>query len=352
MEYTHDVELPQQRELFDDAFPANKGTMAGSIAHFQWKFRQSPFSPTSYAYVATEDNQMLGYYAAIPYRYRIGDRDVSVGMVCDVMTHSHARRRGVFTNLGKFAIQELQAANVEFLTGYPVTWQVINGHLKVGWQVAFELPTYVKPLRANTILKSKHMTWLEPVANAVLAAYRVLGRPHNPRGYEVKVGSAHALLGLPAVKTFLDRWSASVPNHLIKSADFYAWRLAAPGTRYLAFLVYRKGAVVAVAVGRQSRLRGIPCYALLDVMALSGERAALTTLYRRVEREACWCDAEAIVTMMSRYRAREYRLSRFGFLKSSYRFKLIIRALSAKTSTERLAREQDWHLMWIDSDDL
>ena len=30
---------------------------------------------------------MLGYYAAIPYPYRIGDRRMLAGMVCDVMTH-------------------------------------------------------------------------------------------------------------------------------------------------------------------------------------------------------------------------------------------------------------------------
>jgi hypothetical protein len=143
-----------------------------------------------------------------------------------------------------------------------------------------------------------------------------------------------------------------VRNHLVKSTQFYEWRLGAPGTRYRAFLVYRKGMVVAAAVGRVTELEGIPSFALLDVMFLPGHEAALRTLYHDVDAEARSGPAEAIVTMMSRQQAREYRLMRFGFLRSPYRFKLILRSVSDAVSVDQISSERDWRLMWIDSDDL
>ena len=84
-------ELEQQRELFIDCFPENIGTPVVGREHYGWKFRTFPDVPPSYEYAAWSDNEMVGYYAAIPYLYQIGEHTVSVGMVCDVMTKSSCR---------------------------------------------------------------------------------------------------------------------------------------------------------------------------------------------------------------------------------------------------------------------
>ena len=104
--FNQDEELSQRRGLFDDAFPENKGSSAASIEHYQWKFHRAPFTPPSYEYVAIDDDKMLGYYAAVPYPYQIGDRRIFAGMVCDVMTHSQARGKGVFADRQVFASRD------------------------------------------------------------------------------------------------------------------------------------------------------------------------------------------------------------------------------------------------------
>ncbi|MCU1488988.1 MAG: hypothetical protein JWM85_393 [Acidimicrobiaceae bacterium] len=350
--FDHRERLSQRQELFEDAFPENKGTALASVEHYLWKFHHAPAAPPSYEYEATEDGKMLGYYAAIPYPYQLGDRNVRGGMVCDVMTSSQARGKGVFTELGRYALAEMQAANVSFVTGYPIRPEVMGGHLRAGWQVAFQLPMYLRPLKANAILKSKHLSLLTPVANLAIAAYQALRAARPQEGYEPSVGAPRELLRSRSFEAFVEEWSKSVRNHLVKSPDFYDWRLSAPGTEYRAFLVYRDEAVVAAAVARRSLLHGIPSFALLDLMVLKGEERALPTLYRHVDNEAKRHGAEAIVTMMSTLRAREYRLTRFGFLRSPFTFKLIVRALSDAVAVEEISAERDWHLMWIDSDDL
>lgn len=344
--------LTQQRELFDDAFPENKGASAASVEHYLWKFHGGPFDPTSYEYEATENGKMLGYYAAIPYPYQLGERKVFGGMVCDVMTHSQARGRGVFTDLGRFSLAEMDSSSLSFLTGYPIRPEVMGGHLRVGWQVAFELPMYLKPLRSNAILRSKHLSFFAPLANVGIAVYRATRSTRSSREYRGRIGAVRELFGGPIFETFIEKWSAGIRNHLLKGVDFYAWRLGAPGTNYQAFLIYRDDVIVAAAVGRKACLHGIPSFALLDVMVLKGEEAALATLYRDIDDEARRQGAEAIVTMMSRGRAQEYRLKRSGFLRSPFVFKLILRSLDDEIPFEAISDEENWHLMWIDSDDL
>ena len=345
--------LPRQRELFENAFPEHLGTQTASVEHYQWKFHGLPWHPQSYEYEAAEDGQMLGYYAALPYRYEIAGCAMIAGMVCDVMTHSQARGRGVFTELGRFALAEMQATELAFVTGYPIRPEVMGGHLRVGWQVAFQLPMYIKPLRANAILKSKRLGWLAPLANAGIVAQRAtLTRLPVAKEYTSSGGSPDELLGSAEFAALVAGWAASVPNHLAKSAEFYQWRLGAPGTSYRVFLTYRGGEVVAAAIGREATLYGVPSFALLDLMVLHGHERALASLYKDVERWALQRGAEALVTMVSRFRARQYRLARVGFLRSPYAFSLIVRSVSDSIATESLVREADWHLMWIDSDDL
>jgi len=296
---------------------------------------------------------MLGYYAAIPYPYKIDDRKMRAAMVCDVMTHSDARGRGLFTDLGRFALAEMEAGGLDFATGYPVRPAVMGGHLRAGWRVAFELPMYLRPLKADAILQSRNLSRLAPVANVGIAVHRQLLAP-RPRteDYRTSIGAPHDLLRSAPFDAFIESWTASVKNCLVKSWEFYDWRLGAPGSEYRVFFVSQDDLVVAVAVGRETDLHGIPSFALLDVMVLKDRVAALPTLYREIESEARRRGTEAVVTMMSRHRAREYRLGRYGFLKSPFTFKLIIRSLKSGVDVERLSSEEDWHLMWIDSDDL
>jgi hypothetical protein len=346
-------EIARQRELFRNAFPEHDGTHLASVEHYRWKFHGFPNARPSYEYAATENGRMLGYYAAIPYPYEIGGSRISVGMVCDVMTHSDARGRGVFTELGRFALAEMESSELALVTGYPIRPEVMGGHLRAGWSVAFELPMYLRPLRANAILRSKRLPFLAPPVNFGISAYQAMLAPRpNPGDYTGKVGVPGELFDTAEFAVFLQAWSGSVPNHLVKSRDFYAWRLGAPETTYQASLVYRDDAVVAAAIGRQAVLNGIPSFALLDLMVLEGHERALPTLYRTIDTVARQHRVEAIVTMMSRHSASRYRLLRYGFLKSPFTFKLILRSVSDAVTVSAISREADWHLMWIDSDDL
>jgi hypothetical protein len=352
-EFREETGLGQQRELFNDAFPEHGGAGAASVEHYRWKFHGAPGEPPSYEYEAREADELLGYYAAIPYPYSIAGRPMTVGMVCDVMTSSAARGRGIFTKLGTYSLERLQQNGIDFVTGYPIRPEVMGGHLRAGWKVAFELPMYLRALRSNAILGSRHLGALAPLANAclsVLGALLSLGGGDDR--YAAETGTPGELLSGREFETFIERWSGSIENHLVKTPEFYDWRLGAPDTSYEVIRVRRGGAIVAVAIGRVATLQEIPSFALLDLMILEGEQGALRTLHREIERVARAAGVEAIVAMISRHQAARHRMLRAGFLRSPFAFKLIVRSVSGSLDVDSIDAEAAWHLMWIDSDDL
>ena len=156
--FEYQKNLSQQRDLFKDCFPETNGDMIQSTDHYLWKFHTFPNDVHSWEYSANLGAEMVGYYAAIPYRYKIGEAQSNVGMVCDVMTSSKQRGKGIFTKIGLFSTSDL-ANHVPFTIGYPIRKEVIPGHLKVGWKIAFPMPLYIKFLKTDSLLKSKKLVF-------------------------------------------------------------------------------------------------------------------------------------------------------------------------------------------------
>src|ERR1035437_5002279 len=162
--------LPQQRALFKDCFPETNGEAIQGREHYMWKFHSFPYEIHSWEYDAYIGKEMVAYYAAIPFNYKIGKIITHVGMVCDVMTSSKHRGKGIFTKLGRYSTDEL-SSHVPFTMGYPIRKGVVPGHLKVGWKIAFKMPLYIKFLQLNSLLKSKKIGFIAPFANIILSLY-------------------------------------------------------------------------------------------------------------------------------------------------------------------------------------
>jgi hypothetical protein len=109
---------------------------------------------------------------------------------------------------------------------------------------------------------------------------------------------------------------------------------------------------VAQALIRFVNLKEIPSLAILDMMVLDEENNCLGTIYHALENTAKSAGAEALVTMMGRSWNKYYKLPQMGFIKSPFEFSLIIKKLNSGIDDAFLFDESQWHLMWIDSDDL
>ncbi|MEW6055154.1 MAG: GNAT family N-acetyltransferase [Bdellovibrionota bacterium] len=350
--------LSEQRQLFSDCFPESHLASIGSTEHYQWKFRGLNATRPSYEYAAFDETRLVGYYAALPYRYRINGKKVLCGVVCDVMTHSSSRGKGIFTALGRHSLNQLQAEGIGFVSGYPIRPEVLPGHLKVGWKVAFSLPLYIKVLRVNSALKKAGLEGFAPFCNGLVMGVRLvqsipaLFRRKDSDGFETRVFEVEEFLGLSEYDAFFSRWSAQFQNVLQKDLEFLKWRLRAPGAAYRVLTVWSEGSLIAVSIVRKVEFNSLPCLAVLDLMSLTQEAAPLRALHGALEQECIVQGAETIAVMMSRTSARRAGLRAHGFIRSPKGFKLILNRLDSALNLDQLMEEKNWNLMWIDSDDL
>ena len=342
--------LKEQRSLFSSCFPEHKDSTLSSNEYYFWKFHSFPTKNKSHEYAVYDGNSIIGYYAALPYRYSINGVHAISGMVCDIMIHPLMRNKGIFTKLGEFATMELKKEGIAFTTGFPIRKEVIPGHLKIGWQINFQLPLYICPLKANDILKSKKIAFFSPLVNCVLKALHIGLSWRNKTKLEIKSISSSEIDTFVEYESFLNKWTLNQKCYLIKTRDFLKWRLGA--FQYNLTYLKKDSSIVALAISRMVELNGVNSLALLDLMVLPEHIDCLPQLMVELRRQAKTCNVEVIVGMFSRFWARKYKLWRSGFVRSPFSFTFITKRLDNTISDQEFSREDQWHLMWIDSDDL
>jgi GNAT superfamily N-acetyltransferase len=340
--------LEAQRRLFRECFPELANEVEATEEWYRWKFHSLQSDPSSYEFAAFESGELVGYYAALPFPYRIGSEHVLCGMVCDVMSAPKAQGKGVFTKLGRHALAELSKRNVVLTSGYPIRKAVIPGHLKVGWKIAFQLPIFLKVVRSRELLRRFRMSVLAPVLDSVLRGiYRLR---HYRRHTQAVILDRDEFLARGDYPRFLERWLETTPNALVKSQEFLRWRTGAPTRKYHFVTVCVDGGLTGVSICRAVTLEGLPCIAVLDIMVLDDD--AFREIDRALVDLAVAEGATAVITMMSRNTARRHRLLRNGYFPTPATFSLILRPLVQMASDDALMKEERWHLMWVDSDDL
>jgi hypothetical protein len=355
-EFKYPEELDEQRRLFIQCFPENTGTPVETNEHYKWKFKSFPSANKAYEYVAKLDNEIIAYYAAIPYEYQVQEKLVKAAMVCDVMTGIKARGRGVFTKLGIYSTDQFKAEGLAFSTGYPIRPEVIPGHKKAGWELPFQIPMYGKFIKMDAFFKSRNKSFLAPFANILLSLNNsLIGLSvRNSKELTVEKYTSNQITEIPGLDDFFSEWKKENPIVLDKSVQFLKWRLGAPEKKYLLIVLRNKkdNKIIGYTILRKAEKNGVPCLGVLDFCMLDKYQKWSKTLVQQIDKIAKSEKAELILMMMMKLKAKKYNIKKCGFLKTPFPFSFIIKQFDDSINSSLLKEEQNWSLMWIDSDDL
>ena len=345
-------DYPDQRKLFELSFPETSGTSIIGDAHYKWKFESFPHRTPSYQYVASEPEELVGYYAAIPYQYQINKKIYSCGMVCDVMTHPDRRGKGIFTKIGHYSTSEMKNQELAFTTGYPIRPEVIPGHMKVGWKIVHQMPMYLRVVGVKTLLP-KPLRLLAPLINPFVSLFS------SPTlipmsGYTAVTFSREDFLKNQKADhaLFLEKWLAEQDNALIKSLDFLEWRTGAPESIYQFVVLKKDHTTVGLSIVRPTTLKGVESLAVLDFMILKDHFHASKAIHQALWQIAKEFNKDVVVCMASSNWAKNYHFFGSLYVKTPAIFSLIVKKLDDQLGDEFLFIKEKWHLFWIDSDDV
>lgn len=347
-------QLDDQRSLFVECFPEVSGMSTSTKDHYFWKFHSKPGAFQALEYCYDLDGEIVGYYASIPYYYVSGEEIFTAGMVCDVMTGIKARGKGVFTKLGIYSTDQFQINGFDLATGFPIRPEVIPGHIKAGWQKTLELPLYGKFLSFNSFFKSKGISFLSPVANLFLKfiSLWISVFQKMDKSFSVETFTFENLTNFNEIDSFYKKWQVEIPVALKKDTEFLKWRLGAPFKEYFIFQLKEGLEIVGMAIGCKTIKEGVPCFGIMDISILQSFHSRSHLLLNEIQLKAKELNCELILVMMSNFWYQNYRLLKNFYLETPFKFYFITKLFSDKIKAINVFDEKNWHLMWIDSDDL
>lgn len=347
--------IGEQRALFKECFPENDGTPVETEDHYFWKFHSKKSSLATPEFGAYEEDELIGYYAAIPYAYHLKGKQLDAAMVCDVMTGIKARGKGVFTKLGLYSTEEFAKRGFDFSTGFPIRPEVIPGHIKAGWENYFPLPMYGRFIRFNSFLQTKKIGLLAPATNLGLSFFNwILGlaSPRLAKDFSFEHYGSDQMTNIKGLNDFFCKWQEEEKISLIKNVEFLTWRLGAPEKKYHILVLRNKDSIVGYAVARAVTKLGVPCLGVLDVILLKDFYKYSSVLFREIFRIAAKIKTELVLCMMNESCYQKYKMKLTGFIKTPYTFYFILKLFNKDLDAQILKNQDNWHLTWIDSDDL
>jgi hypothetical protein len=203
------------------------GDAAANGRYLAWKYEQNPHAEQLLGIVALHQGQVVGFRGYCPARWRIGQRQsMRVLAPGDTCVDARHRRKGLSVAMGKLAMADY-AADYRLFLNLSCTRTSLPGYLRLGFAPLADkvyLSCYDSPGLARYLLASQ-------VPRTFAAANIRYGQFDD-----VTVSAAP----LPAQMASLIARRADAGNriHLCQEEDFFRWRFAGPGDKFVFY--YRR----------------------------------------------------------------------------------------------------------------
>lgn len=205
--------------LLKNLFDANASPR--TLDDLRWRY---PLNPTGHVVVdfAVDDasGELAAAYCVFPADFKLGaDRALAVQSL-DTLTDERFRGRGLFRQLATSTYDRLTSLDAALVYGFPNGNSAPGFFGKLDWQRLDPVPFLARPLRLPYLARRmKAPEWLSRwLPSLPLVVPSVLAR--RSRALEIEAVTAFDA----SFDRLWQRFSASIPVALIRSATFLTWR--------------------------------------------------------------------------------------------------------------------------------
>ncbi|PWT70909.1 MAG: hypothetical protein C5B59_19190 [Bacteroidetes bacterium] len=137
---------PLLQELFLDVFNLNY-----SIADIERRFNTNELGLETIGFIAISRGkpEAAAYYGVFPLKCQIGNEIILAAQSGDTMTHSHHRKKGLFSRLAIMTYDECKKKGIRLIYGFPND-NSYHGSIKVGWNHTDDVVRYDLKLKIKT----------------------------------------------------------------------------------------------------------------------------------------------------------------------------------------------------------
>ncbi len=313
---------------------------------WRWEFTECP-EGKAYIYIVEDENKIIGHFADLPRRFSVHGKVVHGTLSVDLMVHPDYRRKGIFEEMGRYAVQRTKNEKIFFTSAFPIRKETIHGFKKIGWKEVLELPVLVYPIKFSGIVnRYLHVVPLSLLIGGMARLfYTLLFAKRKKRALAGVVIEEVAQLD-DAFNRFLDKTFSLYPIMGIRDRDYMTWRYFRHPTRtYTIYRAMEKGEMRGFIILRKVDLLAFNSAVIVDLLALDVD--ALTAL---VEKGIAYSQREGVdlLGFMVPETHPYYRLLRkHGFLRSPKTFLFM---LYSHEEDKELLDPKGWYVNWGDTD--
>ncbi len=254
------------RALAEVCFP---GSDISEPGYFTWQYDQNPSGPAT-ELITKRGTLVTGHCAAIPMRHKIGPDIVTGSLGVNVMTHPDYRGRGIYVVLQREVDRLCGQAGVRFNFGFSNEYSHRNCLRRLGYREIGRFLLWIAPFDLSRIVRSRtpqQGMLLHAAARAANPFWRMsrslFDRSRKDRSIDIEK--------LDGINEEFDRFwqkiKADYANILVRDRAYLEWRFIRHPTRTYQFLTARsKGELCGYLVGRMTKLEGIPCGVIVDML--------------------------------------------------------------------------------------
>lgn len=136
--------------LFEEVYGKRMGKIE-SFKHWNWEYKFNPNKRIE-IFLAFHNHKIIGQYAVIPVKMKIGNKDYITSLSLDTMTHKDYRGQGIFPILAKKLYSEIGKNGIPITYGFPNALSYPNFMNKLEWFEISDVPIYIRPLNFTSLL--------------------------------------------------------------------------------------------------------------------------------------------------------------------------------------------------------
>lgn len=341
-------------ELWKAVNPTRNSSREQWLTWWAWKYKDNP-AGNPIIWFAEYNDSLVGQYAVIPIKMKVGNGVFTCLQSVDTMTHPDYRKQGIFEALAKKTYEQAAGEEIHVIYGFPNELSYPGFVKKLDWFDVSLLKTMIKPLNLQNIVKNYIsnrflFSVFIPSGNLLLKILSINKRPSKVDALDINQISSFD----DRFDNFWERISGVYDIGVVRDTAYLNWRFVnVPNTQYVIYIAERRDEILGYIILLCRELRGLLFSYIVDVVTLPGLKNVFQCLILKSIEHSNNENADILFHQVIGNEMYYNILRRNGFLSSRFidrRFHFIARVNTSRVSETLIRNPDRWFVQIGDSD--
>jgi GNAT superfamily N-acetyltransferase len=303
-------------QLQQAVYPQSKYDRDKWLRRWRWLYRDNP-AGNAVIYLAEAGGRIVGQYAVVPVRMKIGGERAVSAISLDTMTHPDYRGRGIFQELSRRVFDDAGQRGIDTIYGMPN--KMTSWHRKYWLEVGAQR-LLIRPLNIRNILTRYINNRF--LLKASTSSLRVMGRLFYNAGRAPEVAGLTVTRASSFDERINDLWERASNDYgimVIRDKEYLNWRYVdLPDVDYEVYVAEKEGRVLGYTVLKCEERQGLLFGRIHDLFVPSGQEPVVRSLVLKAGEFFEQAKADLVIYRLTANKKRYETVRKCGFISPRF----------------------------------